>query len=138
MKNIKVGLCEGRHKMLVQEYVFSGELYPAAIEALEAQAKKWVSTHCKSADVLTVYVTGLTVALTSLIKACELHGVFLRLMHYDLDSGGYIRQDMYSTDHMCRPCHRCGADTYYCPNAMQPLATPEKVAEWQKGEAERS
>lgn len=43
---------------------------------------------------LTLYVTGLTVALVAVINACRGFNVKLTLMHYDRESGTYYPQEV--------------------------------------------
>lgn len=99
MKEIKVGLVKGRHDLPVDEYIFEEIKDPSDIEMIEKQAGAWLSskfnpwTYYKDTT-LVIYVTGLTVALVSVIKTMILGGfsVNLDLMHYDKATDKYIRQ----------------------------------------------
>lgn len=118
MPKIVVGLIKGRHELPVEEYIFDKIEDPSDIEAIEETAADWVKKNC-SIDIvlghginqvsdyypdtlihkgrvkLVIYVTGLTVALTAVLKACALNGVNTVLMHYDSVTCEYIEQYMF-------------------------------------------
>ncbi len=83
-------LCEGRHEMPkeVSGAVFTNTINPLDVEGLEKVASE------KLADVqqLTLYVTGLTVALVAVINVCHEKGIELTLMHFDKVAGNYYQQ----------------------------------------------
>ena len=90
-KNKKnLALCEGRHEMpaVIEGAIFGNNLNPLDVEGLEKIASE------KLADVqhLTLYVTGLTVALVAVINVCHEKGIGLTLMHFDRVSGSYYQQ----------------------------------------------
>lgn len=87
MKKI-MGLCEGRHDMLVKEYLFSNTLNPLDLDSMFNTAVKAL----RDVKELTLYVTGLTVALVEVIKVCAMLNISLTLYHYDRDSGTYYPQ----------------------------------------------
>lgn len=109
---VRVGLCAGRHEIPVDEYIFDSIPNPSDIEGISRQAESWVYSKCgvhtafssavnqvEDGDALcyvgsplVVYVTGLTVACTAVIRACALYGVPLVLMHYNRDTGEYDQQ----------------------------------------------
>ena len=107
MNKVVVGLCENRHKMPVKEYIFKDIPNPSDIEKIEEEAFIWVYKHCletqlinvftflKGKHELVIYVTGLTVALTSILKVCQAYDVKVTLMHYDKDNDNYIKQEMF-------------------------------------------
>lgn len=88
------GLCEGRHEIEgVNDYVFGEIEDPMDFEDLEYRAGMWVEEAKKAeVDVVKLYVTGLTPALTSVIKMCAIRHMTLKLMHYDRDSNSYKAQ----------------------------------------------
>lgn len=92
---INVGLCEGRHPIPgIIGYVYPMEVNPLDVQGLYDKALDFVSAH--KDEHINLYVTGLTVALVSIIKACmELH-VSLTLYHYDRESNGYYPQEVIS------------------------------------------
>lgn len=83
-------LCEARHEMpaCVEGSVYSQNINPLDLEGLYKQAVK----ACEGVSDLTLYVTGLTVALVSVINACNELGVSLTLMHYNSVNGDYYAQ----------------------------------------------
>lgn len=113
MPKIVVGLIKGRHELPVEEYIFEEIKDPSDIENIEMTALQWVEEKChvkkktcvsvngdvsirrKSPITLVIYVTGLTVALTSVLKACALNGVRTVLMHYNSVTGEYVEQEMF-------------------------------------------
>ena len=88
------GLCEGRHEIPgVTDYIFGEIEDPMDFEDLEYRAGMWLEEANKAkVDVITLYVTGLTPALTSVIKACAIRDMSLKLMHYDRDTNSYKAQ----------------------------------------------
>lgn len=116
MPKIVVGLVKGRHELPVDEYIFEKIEDPSDIESIEKTAMQWVEAHCDigiasgaginqcdytdvqiytSSVKLVIYVTGLTVALTSALNACALNGVRTVLMHYNSSTGEYVEQEMF-------------------------------------------
>ena len=83
-------LCAGRHKTPVQKSIFANSLDPLDINGMEEIAAKKLAGVTK----LTLYVTGLTVALISVVNVCHRYGITLTLMHYDLASGQYYSQSV--------------------------------------------
>jgi len=98
MKKI-MGLCEGRHEIItndgekINEFIFGNNINPIDVEGS-------ISEMCHKAlrDVtsLEVYVTGLTVALVSVINYCIINLIPLKLWHYDRESESYYVQDVFS------------------------------------------
>jgi hypothetical protein len=88
------GLCEGRHEIPdVDDYIF-GEIEDLMdFDDLEYRAACWVEEAKKNeVDVVKLYVTGLTPALTSIIKMCGIRHLTLMLMHYDRETNTYSAQ----------------------------------------------
>lgn len=89
-KEKTLALCEGRHEMpaVVEGAIFGNSINPLDIDGLEKTASE------KLADVqhLTLYVTGLTVALVAVINVCRQNNVELTLMHFDRVSKSYYEQ----------------------------------------------
>lgn len=83
-------LCEGRHQMPkeVEGAIFSNTLNPLDIEGME----KIASDKLEGAQSLTLYVTGLSVALVAVINICHQKGIELVLMHFDRSTGNYYPQ----------------------------------------------
>lgn len=90
MKKV-MGLCLGRHEMpQVREYIFPNELNPLDLEGMEMQAREKLA----GVSELTLYVTGLTVALIAVINICRELDIKLTLMHYDKNTGDYYPQEV--------------------------------------------
>lgn len=83
-------LCKGRHEInaAVDGAVFPNELDPLDILEMDFIAAESIGT----IDELELYVTGLSVALVSVINYCHKEGVKLTLHHYDKISGMYYSQ----------------------------------------------
>lgn len=100
MPEVKVGLVKGRHELPVNEYIFESISDPSDIESIEKQAEDWVlsrfASECFYEETLVIYVTGLTVALTSVIKSvANSVCIHLVLMHYDKATNDYVRQIIF-------------------------------------------
>lgn len=88
------GLVQGRHEISeVKDYIFTNTLDPADRQGIRSLAQKSLEFLSKG-DNLTVYVTGLTVALVEVINICHEKGVRLTLMHFDRETGTYFPQDV--------------------------------------------
>ena len=98
MKEIKIGLCKGRHEMPVSEFLYPQTIAdPTNTESLELAASEFYRQSDEAGvEKVSVYVTGLTVALTSLIRVASWYGwTHLSLYHYDAVSGSYYEQAMW-------------------------------------------
>lgn len=86
----KMCLCQGRHEIPEAEdgAIFPNEINPTDLERINAVCEKSLQGVKK----LTLYVTGLTVALVSVINYCHANKVDLTLMHFDRNTGGYYPQ----------------------------------------------
>lgn len=98
----RLSLCEGRHNIPGVE----GHIYPRIVKdptdlvGLASTAQE----ELKDCTELDLFVTGLSVALTTVIRYCADHGIPLTLYHYDKLTGEYFRQPMANpkldkTDH---------------------------------------
>lgn len=87
-----VALCESRHEIpqAVDGAIFGQSVDPTEPLKLEVEARRVIKD--SGVEFLTVYVTGLSVALVAVINACHTLGVCLTLMHYDRDKGNYYPQ----------------------------------------------
>ena len=113
MSKLVVGLCEGRHDLPVSDYIFKTITDPSNVKEIEKSAFEWIEAHCdigtgsgaginqcgytdveifQSSTELIIYVTGLTVALTSVLKFCMMNGIKTTLMNYDCKRGDYVEQ----------------------------------------------
>jgi len=112
MQIVRVGLCEGRHDIIdndgeeVKEFIFSTIENPNDFEALEHQAYGFLNNLWDFGDepvIVELYITGLSQALTSTLKAfVQINNVIndglgshhsnkinLNLMHYNRDTEKY-------------------------------------------------
>lgn len=103
MANNKVfGLCEGRHPIEgVSEYIFPNTLDVLDIKGMEKMAEAKLEG-CSS---VTIYVTGLTVALTAVLTVAIWNGISVKLMHFNRETGEYYPQQVVSFDY----CGFCGS-----------------------------
>lgn len=89
-----VGLIRGRHNLPseVTEYIWDDYSISDVTDvfSIENYAKKWIGV--RKPDELTVYVTGLTVALVAVINACHEAHIPLYLMHFNRDTRSYYPQ----------------------------------------------
>lgn len=91
-KILKIGVCEGRHEMPVDKFVFGQQVNPLDVIGLETQAEKRLLELKGNCNQLHLYVTGLTVAVIAVIKvALEMFDSVV-LLHYNRDSNSYYQQ----------------------------------------------
>ena len=89
MKNVKMGLCRGRHDIPgVENYIFPSQVDPLDLAGQAATAAAALA----GVEALDLYVTGLTVALVTVINHCRQAGISLTLYHFDRESGDYYPQ----------------------------------------------
>lgn len=89
-----MALCEGRHAIPQAEdgSIFGNTIDPLDPQALQTEAEsKLRELDIKSLD---LYVTGLTVALISVLNACRQLEIEVILYHYDRESGNYYPQQV--------------------------------------------
>lgn len=94
---VRLALCESRHAMPaeVTGSVFGETIAdPTDTDELLHTATQRILSHVRPGHGghIYLYVTGLTVALGAVIRACLNHAVHLTLMHYDRESGEYYPQ----------------------------------------------
>ncbi len=91
MKKMKLGLCVGRQRIEgIEGYVFTSTLNPTDIQGMSKAChdKLW---NCSGLD---LYVTGLTVALVTVINYCCHNHIPLTLWHFDKATGDYYPQEV--------------------------------------------
>lgn len=107
-------LCESRHEMpeCVEGAIYSNTLNPLDIDGMKKTAKEIL----QDVDDLTLYVTGLSVALASVITVCMEYDIALKLMHFDRDTNNYYPQIVIPNNR----CAFCGnifpIYVNYCPH----------------------
>lgn len=90
----KIGLCEGRHPLPVNEYVFGSVIEdPTDVDGLEEVAEEFFKNLIPDC-LLELYVTGLSVALIAAINAASIYINIknIVLMHYDSKTNTYYPQ----------------------------------------------
>lgn len=96
----KIGLCEGRHPLPVNEYVFGAVIEdPTDVNGLEEVAEEFFRNLIPDC-LLELYVTGLSVALIAAINAASKY-INIRnivLMHYDSKTNTYYPQFLNNLD----------------------------------------
>lgn len=96
MNNYVFGLCEGRHEIPVDQYIFGNSIEdPTDTEGLAVKAANvFASNGIEAGDEVQVYVTGLTVALIAAIVAAKEIGATVVLYHFDRETGSYFPQSV--------------------------------------------
>ena len=94
MKTLNIALCSGRHEIpqATDGAIFGAIEDVTNINALDEKAAKALTPYYKGEGNVNVYVTGLTVALVSVINVACSHGVNLTLWHYNAADGSYYPQ----------------------------------------------
>ena len=116
-----LSLCEGRHEM---PSCVQGSVFPNQIDPLDLNGLYYIAeSRLKEATHVTLYVTGLTVALIECIKVCLNYNIGLTLMHFDRDTGNYYTQEVVSRK-LIETCSFCGKYIYnnelYCSHCGKP------------------
>lgn len=96
----KVGLCEGRHPLPVNEYVFGSVIEdPTDVDGLEEIAEEFFRNLIPDC-LLELYVTGLSVALIAAINVASkyINIKNIVLMHYDSKTNTYYPQFLNNLD----------------------------------------
>lgn len=84
-------LCKGRHETPATAAIFPAELNPLDVLGMYETAYKAIPEDCTD---LVLYVTGLSVAMISVIDVCIDRGITMTAMHYDRASNTYYRQSV--------------------------------------------
>ncbi len=110
-------LCKGRHSTPATSAIFAETLNPLDTSALYDAANAAIPEDCTE---LTVYVTGLTVAMLAVVNVCMDRGISMTAMHYNRDSGTYYPQPVtqFTTCPFCRGRIPGTAmrHAWYCPH----------------------
>ena len=86
-----MGLCRGRHDIPgITSYIYPSQVDPLDLAGQAATADAALA----GVEVLDLYVTGLTVALVTVINHCRQAGISLTLYHFDRESGDYYPQSV--------------------------------------------
>ena len=100
MKTLEIGAVRGRHEMPVDKFVFDEAITNFDIKAIESHVANRLNQEVFRHDgitygAVTLYVTGLTVITTSVMKWCVEHDITLTLMHYNTATQNYDPQVVY-------------------------------------------
>lgn len=89
-REVSMALCEGRHEIPQAEdgAIFGNNLNPLDLLGMAITAEEKLM----DVQILNLYVTGLTVALVTVINVCHNKGIDLTLWHFDRESGEYYPQ----------------------------------------------
>ena len=86
---VTLGLCRGRHDLPVDKYIFEEIVDVNDFDKMYLQAVKAIPVNCTRID---LYVTGLTAAAMSVVRACAHFGIALVCYNFDRETGKYIPQ----------------------------------------------
>lgn len=100
MKTLEIGAVRGRHEMPVNKFVFDEAITNFDIKEIEDHVTNRMDQEVFSYDgitydTVTLYVTGLTVVTSSVMKWCVEHDITLTLMHYNTTTQNYDPQVVY-------------------------------------------
>lgn len=120
-RTVSVALCEGRHAMPegITSSVYPMSVDPTDIDSLDRVAVDFVRS-CDGKHINLV-VTGLSVALVSVIKAVaacaadDSAATSLTLWHFNRDTGDYYAQKVVDYPRICPFCgHIMGSGEWAC------------------------
>lgn len=90
MTTLRIGLCRGRHDIKdITSYIFENTIED--ITDLNSMYKS-VEKTLKGQEKVDLYVTGLTVATTTVVKYCINNDIKLSLWHYNNANNDYFEQ----------------------------------------------
>ena len=106
-------LCAGRHPIPGDpDAIFPETVDPLDLDGMFETAQRAIPVDCTD---LKVYVTGLTVAMLTVVQVCLARGISLTALHFDRTSGEYYAQRVVQFDR----CPFCGApmlsSDQHCP-----------------------
>lgn len=93
MKAMVMGLCRSRHDMPVDDYIFENTVDPLDLNQMQKVVHNKLQFCCS----LELYVTGLTVALVTVINYCCHNLIPLTLYHFDAVGKRYYPQQVATT-----------------------------------------
>lgn len=110
---MKIGLIKGRHELPVENYIFEKDIEDVRdIEVMYNIVSKKLKDVSKIEPV-ELYVTGLTVALTTVIRYCYNEGLNLILWHYDKEKDNYYAQILFDSGY-CSYCKQNSIKDNFC------------------------
>lgn len=87
------GLCAGRHEMPCTEFIFQEVKDPFDFNLLNKTIEEKLK-NINSNEKITIYVTGLTVLLTSVLEYCFKNNIKVELKHFNIATQEYVSQDI--------------------------------------------
>lgn len=91
-----IGLVKGRHEIpeVDGQYIFDGPIDPVNVSAANKIARDRIKYFSrKTGDMhVDIYVTGLTMALVSVLNVCRIHHLTVTLWHYNKETDNYFPQ----------------------------------------------
>lgn len=107
-----MGLCYGRHSIPgITDYVYTEEVNPLDTNRLYSVAASVIG----DATELSLYVTGLSVALLAVVSYCAKADIALTCYHFNRENGEYYPQTVLSTE-ICPFCGHPKGNGWYCTN----------------------
>lgn len=97
---MNLGLCKGRHEIKeVEKYIFDEDYFSDGkkIKDLSSQVShviNFVVANKLQKQEVNLYVTGLTVALISVLNAFKVSHIKVNLYHFDRDTNTYFKQEV--------------------------------------------
>ena len=92
VESASMALCEGRH---VIPQAVDGSIFENTLDPLNFQEMEVIATEkLKGLKSLELYVTGLTVALVSVLNICHKENISVTLWHYNRDTASYYSQEV--------------------------------------------
>lgn len=97
---MNLGLCKGRHEIKeVEKYIFDEDYFSDGekIKDLSTQVShviNFVIANKLQKQEVNLYVTGLTVALISVLNAFKVSHIKVNLYHFDRDTNTYFKQEV--------------------------------------------
>lgn len=93
---IKCGLCEGRHQIPTNKFIFPSVINPTDLDwQYDIAVKSMRDLGIMEDGELELYVTGLTVALITVLNICKSYNISVTLLHYDKNNNDYYKQEVY-------------------------------------------
>ena len=93
---IKCGLCKGRHQIPTNKFIFPAVINPLDLDwQYDTAIKSMKELGIMEDGKLELYVTGLTVALITVLSICRSYNISVTLLHYNRNTDDYYKQEIY-------------------------------------------
>lgn len=93
---IRCGLCEGRHEIPTNKFIFPTVINPTDLDwQYDVALKSMIELGIIEDREMELYVTGLTVALITVLNICKIYDISVTLLHYDRNTNDYYEQEVY-------------------------------------------